>query len=222
MPRLLRPHIPLEVRVRVVLRQLGEMWPDDVIRIHEHARSPMKHLLAVRLAVLAELLQCTVKDLRLDHDPALGAREKVYRRGEHVGYLPAANDPEHLRYRPHGAEFQGSHLIKTNVRGDGAQYPDRVLIKRNRRRERKAAEKPAGKRTRRKAGAGKPHRRLRAGQDGAKFAKSTPRRVVRAIAGKPVSVFKAALGPKREFQSRPIRSGNRWPPKGSQKFRRKP
>jgi DNA-binding transcriptional MerR regulator len=27
MPRLLRPHIPVETRCRVVLRQLGEMWP---------------------------------------------------------------------------------------------------------------------------------------------------------------------------------------------------
>lgn len=131
MPRLLRPHIPLKVRCRVVLRQLGEMWPDQFFEsaklIGWNTRETLDHL----LARLAELLACDVKSLALDHDPALGAREKVFRKGEHIGYRPDANDPEHLIYREKHA-----HHIKTNVRGDGAQHPDRVLIKKNRRIER--------------------------------------------------------------------------------------
>lgn len=138
MPRLIRPAIPVEVKFRVVLRQLGEMWPDDIIRLHREARSSMGRAVAERLTRLAELLNCEVKDLRLDHDPALGAREKVFRKKVHVDYIPSANDPEHLRYRPHGPQFAGSHLIKTNVRGEHGQHPDRVLIKKQRRLEKGA------------------------------------------------------------------------------------
>lgn len=189
MARLLRPHVPVEVRVRVALRQLGEIWPDEIIRLHQEARSSMGHLLKVRLERLAELLGCAVRDLRLDHDPALGAREKVFRKGQHVGYRPDANDPEHLRYRPHGPEFHGSHLVKTNVRGDGAQFPDRVLIKRARRREREAKEKPS---RRPPSGRGKKQPRNRrppgAGRRG-KIPTKIPRRP------------------------------NPWPPKGSRKLR---
>lgn len=135
MPRLLRPPIPVEVKLRVLLRQLGEMWPGDVIRFHKEARS-MGGAVADLKARLAETLNCEVKDLRLDHDPALGAREKVFRKRVHVDYIPSANDPAHLLYRPHGPQFVGSHLIKTNVRGEHGQHPDRVLIKKNRRLER--------------------------------------------------------------------------------------
>lgn len=144
MPRLLRPYIPLEVRCRVALRQLGELFIDRAI----DARRPRRdagYMVGVvglsgggfgayldeLLGRLAELLACDVKSLALDHDPALGAREKVFRKGEHVGYRPDANDPEYLIYREKHA-----HHIKTNVRGDGAQHPDRVLIKKNRRIER--------------------------------------------------------------------------------------
>lgn len=135
MPKLLRPYIPLEVRCRVVLRQLGEMFIDDVLAAHK-GRLPA--LLRVKLNELASLLGCTAQDLRLDHDPALGARQKIFNEaGEHVDYIPAANDPEFLIYREKHA-----HHIKTNVRGDGAQHPDRVLIKRNRQMERPPKPKP--------------------------------------------------------------------------------
>lgn len=130
MPRLLRPHIPLEVRCRVVLRQLGEMWPDLTIADFRHTPGGHGLLLAAKLSALAYDLGCNFSDLHLDHDPALGAREKVFRKGEHVGYRPDANDPEHLFYREKAA-----HRIKTNVRGLHGQHPDRVLIKRQRRRE---------------------------------------------------------------------------------------
>jgi hypothetical protein len=83
-----------------------------------------------------------VKDLRLDHDPALCNREqRVYWRGDDVQgmnrivlYTPAANDPEHLIYRSHA-----DHDIKTRVRGDGAQHSDLALRRIAKRRERKEA-----------------------------------------------------------------------------------
>ena len=134
MPRLLRPHIPLEVRCRVALRQLGEMWVGEAIEAHRPRRGSgggFNDYLFELLERLARLLDCDVESLRLDHDPALGAREKVFQLGVHVDYIPAANDPEFLIYREKHA-----HHIKTNVRGDGAQHPDRVLIKKNRRIER--------------------------------------------------------------------------------------
>lgn len=131
--RLLRPAIPDSVKCRVALRQLGEMWPDAVMAAAKDAGRIGK--LAVELhARLAELLNCPPADLRLDHNPALGMRDKVFVKGVHVGYKPHANDPEHLVYRTHQ-----DHLIKTNVRGDGALHPDRVYIKRAKRLERAAA-----------------------------------------------------------------------------------
>ena len=149
MARIPRPYIPIETRCRVVLRQLGEMFRDQVIKAYKPqpgdaylkgigvviTRRGLKVLLQEKLAILAETMNCQVSDFNLDHDPPLAAREKKWRNGQIVGYIPDANDPEHLFYRPHGPQFEGSHLIKTNVRGDRGQYPDRVLIKRQQRRE---------------------------------------------------------------------------------------
>lgn len=125
MPKLLRPHIPFKVRCRVALRQLGEMFPDSALDVPSH-----KRLLDDLLVQLALLLNCEVSEFQLDHNPALGARQKVYRKGVHVDYIPSANDPEFLIYR-----IKHDHFIKTNHRGDGAQHPDRVLIKKQRRLE---------------------------------------------------------------------------------------
>lgn len=149
MARLYRPAIPVEVRCRVVLRQLGEMFADDVIRANRFVpravpTRSLARLLAEKLEQLAALLKCEVKELRLDHDPALGLREKIGD-GKKTRYVPDANDPEHLAYRPHGAEHAGSHDVKTRIRGDHGQYSDIVLIKRERRRERRACNKPAKK-----------------------------------------------------------------------------
>ena len=63
-------------------------------------------------------------------------------------YSPDANDPEHLVYRTAHA-----HLIKTNVRGEHGQHPDRVLIKKERRRQKAAhngAHKPVPKKAKRR------------------------------------------------------------------------
>ncbi len=134
--RLFRPHIPLEVRCRVAMRQLGEMWPNEVLKAHEGG---LRALLDQLLKKLSELLE---DQLHLDHDPPLAARQCVPLRGRvpnghkwfndfgvAMRYEPDANDPRFLIYRGKRA-----HHIKTNVRGDGAQYPDRVLIRRERKR----------------------------------------------------------------------------------------
>lgn len=129
--KLLRPHIPLETRCRVLLRQLGELWPEQCIATAKEARS-LGYFVAGLKKQLSELLVCGPDELQLDHEPALENREKVFdRSGQHVGYRPDANDPNHLIYRT-----KADHQIKTNVRGDGAQYSDRALAKRERRRQR--------------------------------------------------------------------------------------
>lgn len=132
--KLYRPYIPLDVRCAVAARQLlahDALEPRTTI-----ARSVLYGLVGTKgaarllrlLQALASTMVCTVKDLHLDHDPALGARK---RRGEgkNTIYSPRANDPDHLIYREKKA-----HQIKTNVRGEHGQFPDRVLIKRERQR----------------------------------------------------------------------------------------
>ena len=148
--RLHRPYIPLRVRVAVAERQLRERG----LGIPVCDASLAKHL-AYHLAVLFG-----DRRYHLDHDPPLAARRRKGE-GRNTVYTPDANDPKHLRYMD-----ADEHRIKTNVRGDGAQHPDRVLIKRARR-----AENP----------------------------KRTP--------------------PKKRWGSRPLRSANRWPPRGSRKIR---
>lgn len=136
MARLYRPHIPLDIRCRVALRQLGEMWPDLVI---EENRGKYAGLLRELLFKLGRLLSDNhVVQLHLDHDPPLGAREKRYGGGlsPMTRYIPDANDPNHLIYREVAA-----HGIKTRVRGEHGQYSDLALIKRARRREKKVKKK---------------------------------------------------------------------------------
>jgi hypothetical protein len=93
---------------------------------------------AARLLRLRQALASTMGpmvgevDLHLDHDPPLAARMKrtVWKDGKQITvYSPGANSPDHLFYRERHA-----HLIKTNIRGEHGQFPDRVLIKRERKR----------------------------------------------------------------------------------------
>lgn len=152
MTKLVRPNPSVEVRCRVALRQLGEMFPDAVIdanRAHPKdaylknvapnvVRLSLGRLLVTLKARLAELLGCSVSDLRLDHDPALENREKRFNRaGVHVDYVPPANDKDFLRYRPHATTFAGSHDVKTRIRGDHGQLSDNSLAKKERKRRRK-------------------------------------------------------------------------------------
>jgi hypothetical protein len=135
MARLYRPPVPLEVQYRVALRQLGTLWIDQAVREAKKERR-LGHWVGYAKGRLADLLGCTVKDLRLDHNPPLAARQRNGE-GKNTVYTPDANDPEFLAYRPHGTQFAGSHDVKTRIRGDHGQYSDLVLIKRERRRQKK-------------------------------------------------------------------------------------
>lgn len=150
MPRLYRPPIPLEVKLRVLLRQRGEMFIEEVVERSKKLRN-MSSLVAFHMAGLAKELGLeSTRGLRLDHNPALGLRKKR-RTGRFVGhgknrievviYTPRANDPDSLLYRTDHA-----HHIKTNVRGDGAQFSDTALMKRERRRVKKSKKQRNGSR----------------------------------------------------------------------------
>lgn len=121
MARLPRPYIPIDVRLKVAERQLGRSW-----FIRGQSRRERLRLMLLLLFPNKEVFQ-------LDHDPALENRRLTWGYGDSYQYYPDANDPDFLIYREKHA-----HYIKTNVRGDGAQYPDRVLAKRERRRQKNA------------------------------------------------------------------------------------
>lgn len=146
MPKLLRPNIPLEVRCRVAMRQLG--WGRlDAAQAMTTARGTYGAFLAELLMALK--LRLGAEKLHLDHDPALENRMRrsvqVYSRGRNrfvTEFSPPANDPDHLVYREGG--FRGSaHDIKTRVRGERGQFADNVIAKRARRRAKKIAQKNA-------------------------------------------------------------------------------
>jgi len=124
MPRLHRPHIPLDVRLTVALRQLGSPFIPFVV-----ADARRSGLLRVRLS---QALRTLFGDepFHLDHDPALENRPVNTRTGK---YKPDANDPEFLIYRT-----KHDHKIKTLVRGDGAQLSDAAIARKRKRKERKA------------------------------------------------------------------------------------
>ncbi len=190
MSRLPRPNPTVEVRCRVVLRQLGEMFIDDIIKANryvprDHRKRSLGKLLQEKLVTLAELLKCEVSDLRLDHTWALENRPKVFKKGVHVDYKPAANDPEWLGYRPHGTQFAGSHDVKTRIRGDHGQLSDNAIAKKNRRIERKRALEKAG---------GKPQNAFKA--------ISGPRRNFISSTNK--------SAPKRKWASRPFPKGRKF------------
>ena len=134
--KLYRPHIPLSVRVKVAERQFLLLCPNMAGLLAGKPHSSGNRLKAL-LPLLATAFGCEVSELRLDHDPPLALRPQERRGlGRKTYYTPDANDPEHLFYRPHGAQHAGSHDVKTRIRGEHGQFSDIALIKRQRRRER--------------------------------------------------------------------------------------
>ena len=142
---LYRPHIPLKVRCHVAERQLAAYPTIQCLHlVVDWDQTTDRARLESALTLLARAIGCEIKDLRLDHEPALALRPQERRGlGKKTYYLPDANDPEYLAYRPHGAQFDGSHDVKTRLRGDHGQFSDIALIKRQRRRERPAKPKRA-------------------------------------------------------------------------------
>lgn len=146
MARLPRPSIPLAIRLDVAMRQAGLEAAERLGYINV-AKSSRKvgALLESYLVDLAARMGCPRDQLQLHHDPALENREKIIKGGVIVGYKPDANDPEHLFYLPFGAEYDDSHYIRTNVRGQNGQFSDNMLAKRERKRKRKAERCRTGK-----------------------------------------------------------------------------
>lgn len=151
MARLYRPHIPIQVKCLVGLRQTGWQTPSAIAMLFRLHKGHLGKLLDSILIELAAKLGCKVHELRLDHDPPLALRKRrLYGYPQTACcYVPDANDPDHLRYRPHGAEHDGSHDVKTRVRGDHGQYSDLALIRREKRRTAKTTTKYNRKNNRR-------------------------------------------------------------------------
>lgn len=89
---------------------------------------PLSVRLKVALRQLAEAKGCLVKDLQLDHDPALNFRPMNARGSDTV---PPANSPVHLIYRVQ----EGDHKVKTfgpggekriHTRGSDVSEPGRL------------------------------------------------------------------------------------------------
>jgi hypothetical protein len=121
--KLVRPYIPLAVRLEVIARQLqisGRLF--DVLSVE---------VIPKKSARLAYMLSRMFGDQRvhLDHDPPLCLRHVID--ADQGLYHPDANNPEHLIYRT-----EQEHKIKTFVRGDGAQYSDAAKRRRELKRSR--------------------------------------------------------------------------------------
>lgn len=126
--KLIRPNIPHSVRVEVALRQLRETGAIECALIRTESRvGPYLK----RLLFMLQLRLDTMKILDLHHRPALVNREKVIVAGKHVGYVPDANDPEHLFYVP-----EDQHDVETRVRGIRGQHSDLALVRKRKNIER--------------------------------------------------------------------------------------
>ena len=120
--RLPRPHIPLSVREQVIDRQMRDAGIAEPKFTKYHGST------ATRIAVKITALFGENK-VELHHRPALVNRLRK-RSGK---YLPDANDPNFLVYLP-----AYEHDIETRVRGQHGQYSDLALVRKRKRKERKA------------------------------------------------------------------------------------
>jgi hypothetical protein len=107
--KLFRPRIPITVKVLVARRQLREM------RVPVPGRG-QRSLSAYHEELMSLLTECMGGgQMQLDHDPALGLRERRGT-GRYAVYSPRANDPRYLVYRP-----KAQHLEKTTGRKADAE-----------------------------------------------------------------------------------------------------
>ena len=120
--KLPRPYIPIPVRLQVATRQALAadyvLLTEGILSLDEYDSRKLKRLLFVLFGK---------EKPHLDHDPALQNRER-YADMHGIHYNPAANDPRFLIYRT-----KENHRVKTLVRGDGAQYSDAALARKNKR-----------------------------------------------------------------------------------------
>lgn len=146
------------------MRQIGAWTPEAVDAVVAGARKDrdVGKQLDSALVTLAAKMRCEVRDLHLDHDPALVNREKmieivgcrswkptrrcviVPKGAKVLRYFPDANDPAHLFWRV-GGKTGSEHDVKTRVRGEHGQHSDLALARKNKRIEaRLSGKKPAG------------------------------------------------------------------------------
>ena len=133
-----RPYIPLHIKVAVIERQMVEIghWTSKNLKnppdlpLAERLRLSQIEVFGVAVPHTEDEPPLHVPKLHLDHDPPLRTR-KFNQRTEK--FTPDANDPRYLVWRT--AE---DHHRKTNIRGNGAQFSDTVLIKRERKREKRS------------------------------------------------------------------------------------
>jgi hypothetical protein len=125
--KLSRPsYVPLSVRLQVVHRMWQKQKGERLSQVYgESSGAYLKRVLSLLID----------GPPHLDHEPPLACRQKIKRKGL-IRYRPDANDPDYLVYRS-----KQSHREKTFIRGDGAQYPDRVRIAKIRRIERPRKKK---------------------------------------------------------------------------------
>lgn len=112
MARLLRPHIPISVRVKVAERQVRDhhLLSAAILDGYDPVISKGKWLKILLWHLFGD------EPFHLDHDPALVNRQFNERTQT---YTPDANDPKYLIYRT-----KTDHDIKTRIRGDGALRSD--------------------------------------------------------------------------------------------------
>ncbi len=130
--KLPRPYIPIKIRIAVAHRQFAAMDAHEMAKnfnfmdqnvFGKPSRRLVEWLSALALANPKEGLKEFLAGLfgrnaevHLDHDPPLCLREYNPNTKQ---YVPAANDPNYLRYI--NAE---SHRVKTFLRGEGARRSD--------------------------------------------------------------------------------------------------
>src|SRR5882762_2477026 len=108
-----RAYIPVLTRCLVARRQLREQFNVETRRANRESLSVYLERL---LDELRWRLTINSEPLQLDHDPALGLREKTVHTDGHVTYRPRETDHRYLIYRP-----KGKHLEKTVGRKPGAE-----------------------------------------------------------------------------------------------------
>lgn len=128
--KLVRPFIPVKIRLDVIARQLQESRQlYDVLTIAVLTLKDSERLDRLIKAKFGD------EKVHLDHDPPLCLREIID--AERGLYRPDANDPKFLVYRT--AE---DHRVKTFIRGVGAEFSDAAKRRRKLKQERKENEPP--------------------------------------------------------------------------------
>jgi hypothetical protein len=128
--KLVRPYVPIPVRIEVIARQLISAHKlRDVLWVATTFPKP-----TAQLEYLLEVM-FGKQPVHLDHDPPLCLREIIDL--EKGIYKPDANDPNYLVYRT-----EEDHRLKTFVRGDGAQLSDAAKRRKEIKRQRKQEEPP--------------------------------------------------------------------------------